>query len=68
MRLNPKKTVVSRFRTIGPGYGDFTLDGAELEELKSRRIFMVTSKLTFETHLREAVSRAVRSLGVVLVI
>ena len=35
MRLNPKKTrsmLVSRSRTIAPGYGDLTLIGAEFEE------------------------------------
>ena len=34
--LNPKTTksmVVSRFRTITPGYGDLTLSDAELEEV-----------------------------------
>ena len=40
MRFNPKtkSMVVSRSRTIAPGYGDLTLDGAELEEIKSLRI------------------------------
>ena len=40
MRLNPKKTKsmeVSRSRTYASGYGDLTLDGAELEEIKSLR-------------------------------
>ena len=35
MRPNPKKAksiVVSRSRTIAPGYGDLTFGGAELEE------------------------------------
>ena len=52
MNLNPKKPrfmVVSRFRTIAPGYGDLTFCDAELEELESLCIFGVTlhSKLTF---------------------
>ena len=69
MRLNPKKTksiVVSRSRTRAPGYGDLTLGGAELEELKSLCILEVTfaSKLTFEMHLKEVVSKAARNLGV----
>ena len=69
MRLNSKKTismVVSRSRTIAPSYCDLTLGGAKLEELKSLRILRVTlgSKLTFEIHLREVMSTAVRSLGV----
>ena len=55
MRANPKKTkfmLINRSRTIALGYGDLTLDGAELEEVKSLRILGVTldSKLTFETH------------------
>ena len=57
MRLNPKKTkpvVVSRSRTIAPGYGDLTLSGAELEELKGLRLLGATldSMLTFETHVQ----------------
>ena len=52
---------------IAPSYGDLTLLGiAELEEAKSLRILRVTlDKLTFETHLREVVSKVARSLGVV---
>ena len=70
MRLNPCKTksmVVSRSQTIAPDYFDYTLGGEELEEVKSLRILRVTidSKLTFETHLREVVSKAARRLGVV---
>ena len=58
MRLNPKKTkfmVVSRFRTIALGYGDLTLGGAKLEEVKSLRILGISldSKLRFETHLQK---------------
>ena len=69
MRPNPKKTnsmVVSRSRTYAPGYDDLTLVGADLEELKSLRNLGVTfnSKLTFESHLREVVSKAARSLAV----
>ena len=68
MRPNPKKTksmVVNRSRTSAPGYGDLTLGGAELEELKSPRILGETfdSRLTFDIHLREVVSKAVRNLG-----
>ena len=56
MRLNSKRTksmVVSRSRTIIPGYDDLTLGGAELKELKSLRILGVTLnfKLTFQIHL-----------------
>ena len=70
MRLNPKKTksmVVSRSRTNAAGYGILTLASAKLEEIKSLYIFGVTldSKMTFETNLREVVSTAARSLGVV---
>ena len=41
IRLRPNKTksvVVGRFRTIAAGYGDLTLGGAKLEEVKSLRI------------------------------
>ena len=70
MKINPKKTksmMVSRYRTCAPGWGDLTLSGAELEELKSLRILGVTfdSMLTFETHLREVVSKTARNLGFV---
>ena len=69
MRLNPKKTksiVVSRSRGSGPGNGDFTLGGAVIEEVKSLPVLGVTldSKLTFETHLREVVSKTAINLGV----
>ena len=59
--------VVSRSRTNVSGYGDLTLGGVELEELKCLHIFGVTldSKLTFEINLREVGSKAARSLGVV---
>ena len=42
-----------------PGYGDLTLGGTELEKLKILHILGVTldSKLTYEAHLREDVSR-----------
>ena len=72
MRLNIKKIksiVVSRIQTYAPGNDDLTLGGVELEELKNLRILEVTfafdSKLTFETHLREVVSKAAGNLGVV---
>ena len=69
MRLSPKKTnsmVVSRFRTSDPGYGDSLLDELSLRR-QSLRILGVTidSKLTFEMHLREVVSKAARNLGIV---
>ena len=59
--------VVSRSRIIATCSGDLTLGGDELEELKSLRILGVTldSKLTFEIHLREVVSKTARSLVVV---
>ena len=68
MGLPPKKTksiVVSRSRISAPGYGDLTLGGAVLE-VKSLRILGVAFnfKLTFETHLREVVSKAARVLRV----
>ena len=66
MRLNLKKTksmVVSRFQTIALGYGDLTLGGTELEEVKGLRILEVNFdfKLTFETHVRKIVSKAARN-------
>ena len=68
VRLNPKTNsmVVSRSRTSALGY-DLTLGGAELEELKSLRFLEVTSncKLTFETHLREIISKDARNIKVV---
>ena len=50
--------VVSRSRIIAPSYRNLAL---------GLRILGVTldSKLTFETHLRELVSKAARRLGVV---
>ena len=59
--------MVSPSRAYASGYGDFTLGGEKLEVVKSLRILRVTfaSKLTFETHLREVVSKAVRSSGIV---
>ena len=70
MRLNPKETksmVVSGSRTYAPGYEDLSLGGGEFEEIRSLCILGVTfdPKLTFETHLREVVSKAARGLGVV---
>ena len=58
-----KSMVVSRSRTYAHVYGDFTHDGAKLEEIKSVRILgvIVDSKLRFETHLCEGVSKAARS-------
>ena len=71
MNLSPKKTkslVVSWSRTCAFGYSDFILGGAELEKLTSLRILGATFyfKLTPKTHLREVVSKAARSHGVVL--
>ena len=68
--LNPKNTkckVVSRSRTYALCYSDLTLSGVEIEELRSLRILWVTldTMLPFETHLREVVSKVVRSLAVV---
>ena len=59
--------VVSRSQIDAFCYGDLILGGAELEEVKSLRILVVTldSELAFETYLREVMSQAVRSLGVV---
>ena len=70
MRLNPKNTksmVVNGFQSYSPGYGDLILSGVELAAVRSLRNSGVTldCKLTFETHLREDVSNASRSLGVV---
>ena len=67
MKLNPTKTkymVVSQSRIIAPSYCDLTLGGAELEEGKSLVILNVPLdfRLTFETHLREVGSMAVKSL------
>ena len=58
--------VINWFLICALRYGDATLGGAELEELKSLRILEATldSKLTFETHLREVASKAARSQGV----
>ena len=68
LRLNskkPKSMVVSRFRPIAPGYGYLTLGGGVLGELKGLRILGITldSKLTFETHLREVVSKGIQESG-----
>ena len=59
--------VVNRSQTSAPGYGDLNLGGEELEEVKYLRILGATfdSKLTFEAHLREVVSKATRDLYVV---
>ena len=51
VRLNPKKMksmVLSRSRSNAPGYGDLTLGGAELEDVKCLRIFgvILDTKLT----------------------
>ena len=72
MKLNSKKTtsmVISQSRTYAPGYGDLTLGGAKFKDVKSLRIFRVTldSKLTFESNLGQFVSKAAKSLGVMLV-
>ena len=69
-RLTRKKTksmVVSWSRTSVPRYGNLILGGAELEEIKGLRILGVNleSKWTYETHLRESLSKEARSLRVV---
>ena len=58
MTFHPKKTKfivvrLSRTRTIAPGYGDLTLGGAELKQVKCLCILVVTidSELTFDTRL-----------------
>ena len=70
MRHNSKKTkcmVVRGSLTNAPGYGDLTLCDAEIEEVK--RLFILEiisdSKLTFDTHLHEVVSKAAKSVGAV---
>ena len=52
--------LINRSPTSAPSYGDPTLGGAELEELKSFHILRVTlaSMLMFVTHLQEVVSKA----------
>ena len=55
MRLNPWKTrsvVVNLSLTYASSYGDLTLGGEELEQVKSLSILGVTfdSKLTLETY------------------
>ena len=64
MRLNPKKTK----SMLNLCYGDLTLGGAEIKEVMRLRIFRVPldSKLTFEIHLREVVSKAAISFGIVI--
>ena len=59
--------VVSRSQINALGYGDLTLGGSEHEKVNGLRILGVTlnCQLTFEIHLREVVSKAARSLGVV---
>ena len=54
-------------RTYAPDYGDLTLGDGALDEIKSLCILGADlhSKLTFDTHLRDVVSRAAKSLGVV---
>ena len=57
--------VVSLSHTIAIGYGYLTRSGLELQEVKSLRIpvLILDSKLTFETHLREVMSKTTKSLG-----
>ena len=54
MSLKTKSMVVSGSRTIASGYGELTLGGSKLGEVKSLRVLEVTlgSRLTFEIHLR----------------
>ena len=58
-----KFMVVGRSRNTTPGYGDPTPSSAELEKVDGLHILGVTvdSKLTFETHFREVVSKAART-------
>ena len=60
--------MVSWSRTYTPGFDDLTLGGTELEEIESLGILGATldAMLTFEIILWEIVSKAARSLGVVL--
>ena len=59
-----RSTVVSRSRINAPCYGDFTLGAAEVKTVYSCSD-LIDSKSTFKTHLREVVSKAASSLGVV---
>ena len=56
--------VVSRFRIYARGYGDLTLGGAELEEVKSLRILGVCfgSKLTLRTYCAKLCRRQLEAL------
>ena len=70
MKSNPKKThstVFSQPQMYAPDYGDLTFASVKLEEVKSLHILSVTldSKLKPKTHLREVVSKAAWSLGIV---
>ena len=58
---------MAQFLTIASGYSDLTLGGAELEDSRILSIRGVTLEctLTFETQLREVVSNAAWSLGIV---
>ena len=62
-----KTMVVSRSQIIALDYGDLTLSGVGLEEIRSLHILGVTldSKLEFKIYLREVASKAARRLGVV---
>ena len=54
MRLNSKKLHSWWLAGLDSVYGDFTLGGAELKEIKSLPVFGVNldPKLTFDTYLR----------------
>ena len=54
-------------RTYTPCYDDLTLGGTVLEYVRNLRILGITfdSKLTFETHLREVVSKTARNFDIV---
>ena len=61
MKLNPNKTkalVVSRFRAVGPPYGDLVLSGVSIRASPNLEILCMKfdSKLTFEDHVRGIVS------------
>ena len=69
MKLNPSKTktlIIGRSRTVQPEHGELILDGTVLSVSESLVILGVRfdSKLTFEAHVRDVVSTASRSVGI----
>ena len=62
MRFNPKKTksiVVGRYRTSALGCGDLTLDGGELEKVKT---LCILRKLQTLPYLREVVYKTAKNM------